>query len=171
MKKLIVLFILPLLSITESMALGCNIEYLFHLLLCRDMNVYDMGISCTDGTDGTYSITEIKEKSHSSLTMRRYGIEPQAFLAVDTTNHHYLFIVDKLSGRPYRIAGFAGNDIISLLDETNNGDIAQYNAISRDNACALWYEYLKSLDCSTIDIENILNSFYQYIFNILNEQT
>ena len=168
MKKLIILIILPLLSITESMALGCNIEYLFHLLLCRDMNVYDMGTSCTDGT---CCIAEIKEKSHSSLTMRRYGIKPQAFLAVDTTNHHYLFIVDKLSGRPYRIAGFAGNDIISLLDETNNGDIAQYNAISRDNACALWYEYLKSLDCRTIDIENILNSFYQYIFNILNEQT
>ncbi len=166
MKKLIILFILPLLSITESMALGCNIEYLFHLLLCRDMNVYDMGNSCTGGT---YSITEIKEKSHSSLTMRRYGIKPQAFLATDTNStHHYLFIVDKLSGRPYRIAGFAGNDIISLLDETNNGDIAQYNAISRDNACALWYEYLKSLDCSTVDMEKILNSFYLYIYTILD---
>ena len=164
MKKLIILFILPLLSITESMALGCNIEYLFHLLLCRDMNVYDMGNFCTDGTN---SITEIKEKTHSSLTIHRDGIKPQAFLAVDTTNHHYLFIVDKLSGRPYRIAGFAGNDIISLLDETNNGDIAQYNVISRDNACAMWYDYLNSLDSSTIDIGKIMNSFYKYIYELL----
>ena len=164
MKKLIILFILCMLSITESMALDCNIEYLFHLLLCRDMNVYDMGNSCTDGNN---SITEIKEKTHSSLTMHRYGIKPQAFLAVDTTNHHYLFIVDKLSGRPYRIAGFAGNDIISLLDETNNGDIAQYNVISRDNACAMWYDYLNSLDSSTIDIGKIMNSFYKYIYELL----